>query len=395
MNMQPSRNPEPSEPTGAGRKRGESQPGDAAAALERARHFVRALPAAPPEPTADAPIDLLAAMATDDHPYTKLLKRSLGRRHTIASMQSNTRWVTRLLISMGACDVPAGDDSWADPYRFPWHRFTEDDAADLSARLASRVRNVHSRSEYVSRVRAILRQCRKQHLIGAECLEECLEAMRTPSGTQPPAGRALDDREIQALFEAAGADVDRWRGARDCAILAVFCVSGIRACELADLDLSDYGRDERRLMVLSKGRRETRPAYLTATACEYVDAWLAVRGGRPGPLFVSTRGKGLDTNRINVLLRRLGRVAGIAHFGSHDFRRTVATRLLRTTDIPTVMRILGHKRATTTMRYTREPEEHLRIAIASIDLPWADEPTGSDHGAPGDGGAGPRERSDG
>lgn len=340
-----------------------------AAARERVRARSRGA-RAEPVPVTRVPLDGLIGMG-DAHPYRRVLARSSGRSQTIRAIDSNTRMVTRMLRKIGACGVPKDEPSWDDPLAFPWHRFSEHDAAMLMATLTETTRNANTFAARVNRVRAILTQCRRQRLIDRERLEECFEILETPQPDDAPAGRALEESEIERLFDACARDKNPLRGARDAAILAVLFTTGIRGCELCELDLVHYEPAERQLEVLPKGRRVTRRVYLNVEAAGYLEEWVALRGGEPGPLLHRWRGSGprLTVGALNRRLAKLVEAAGIAPFSSHDCRRTVATRLLRRADIVVVMKVLGHKQPTTTARYDRASDEHLRRAVDQIVLP--------------------------
>ena len=321
-------------------------------------------------PLTRLPLDGLVGMG-DAHPYHRVLARSSGRRQTIRAIESNTKVATHILRTLGACGVPSDEPAWDDPYVFPWHRFSEHDATVLMAALTETTRKANTFAARVNRVRAILKQLRRQRLIDRDCLEECLEVLKAPSADDSPAGRALEESEIEALFGACARDPKRRRGARDAAILAVLFTTGMRGGELCDLDLADYHQAARELEILPKGRRTTRLSYLTAKAAAYLERWITERGDDPGPLFVRWQSKTprLTVDALDQRLWKLVEVAGIAHFSSHDCRRTVATRLLRVVDIAVVMKVLGHKHPTTTARYDRANGVHLREAVDQIELP--------------------------
>ncbi len=350
-----------------------------AAALATARAVLSSASVPGPVPVDELELDAMANLAHHEHPCTRELQRSFGRPGTKRTMVWMNAKLAELLVELGCCGVAAGDETWADPYRFPWHCTSGHDAAMVAAALAGRIRNVNSRAHYVARLRAILRQCRAQGLIDAARLAQCLEALPTPKGDAPPAGRALGRKEIEKLFATAAAQPDPWMAARDCAMLAVFFTTGMRACELCDLELCDLDWAELRLSVQNKGRKEVGQAYVTETTVEYLKVWLTWRGGRPGPLFVTVHGNRFTTMTINQRLSTLAKKAGIAHLSSHDPRRTVATTLLRTTDLPTVMKIMRHKQPSTTARYDRSPERHVKRAVRTIKLPpVGDGPNGDD-----------------
>jgi integrase/recombinase XerD len=51
---------------------------------------------------------------------------------------------------------------------------------------------------------------------------------------------------------------------------------------------------------------------------------------------------------------------------THSFRRTVATRMSRTHDLPTVMKAMGWKDLSTASRYLDVDEERVKSAIHSL-----------------------------
>ncbi len=77
-------------------------------------------------------------------------------------------------------------------------------------------------------------------------------------------------------------------GARDAAIFAALYIGGVRRSELASLDLTDYVPEPPALRVRAGKGNKAREVPLTASAVAVLADWLAVRGDRPGGLFVPT-----------------------------------------------------------------------------------------------------------
>jgi integrase len=77
-------------------------------------------------------------------------------------------------------------------------------------------------------------------------------------------------------------------------------------------------------------------------AKEIVDARLNAIAG--GPLFSTEKGKALTSNCIASLLVKRRNSMSIAHFTSHDLRRTVATQMADL-EIPenVIAKVLGHE----------------------------------------------------
>jgi integrase/recombinase XerC len=147
---------------------------------------------------------------------------------------------------------------------------------------------------------------------------------------------------------------------RDLAILELLYASGLRVSELSGLDVDALDRSEPTVRVLGKGRKERIVPY-GAHAARGLEAWLARRGERPGPLFTNTRGGRLGVRSIRTIVRRAARAAGITRRVSpHTLRHTFATHLLDGgADLRMIQELLGHSRLSTTQRYTHVGAEQL------------------------------------
>ena len=149
-------------------------------------------------------------------------------------------------------------------------------------------------------------------------------------------------------------------GARDTAVLELLYASGLRVSELTGLDLDDVDTSERTVRVLGKGRKE-RVVPFGSKAARALDAWLATRGDRPGPLFLASRGGRMNPRSVYGLVRGSARRAGITRKVSpHTLRHSFATHLLDGgADLRVIQELLGHSRLSTTQRYTHVGAEHL------------------------------------
>jgi integrase/recombinase XerC len=147
---------------------------------------------------------------------------------------------------------------------------------------------------------------------------------------------------------------------RDLAILELLYASGLRVSELSGLDVDALDRAERTVRVLGKGRKERIVPY-GAAAARGLEAWLARRGDRPGPLFTNAAGGRLGVRSVHTIVRRSARAAGIARRVSpHTLRHTFATHLLDAgADLRMIQELLGHSRLSTTQRYTHVGAEQL------------------------------------
>ena len=170
---------------------------------------------------------------------------------------------------------------------------------------------------------------------------------------------------------------------RDRALLEVLYGGGLRVAELCGLDLDQLSRDERTVRVIGKGSKE-RIVPLGGKAMEALAAWLELRPALshtrtraldPRALFVSTRGRRLNTRAVQLLVRRYGLVgAGRADLHPHALRHTCATHLLDGgADLRAIQEMLGHSSLSTTQRYTHVSVAHL-LKVYDAAHPLAGKP---------------------
>jgi integrase/recombinase XerC len=161
----------------------------------------------------------------------------------------------------------------------------------------------------------------------------------------------LPGDEAQALVEARGLAGNARE--RDVAILEMLYATGLRVSELAGLDMDAVDREARTVRVLGKGAKERMVPY-GLPAARALDAYLARRGPSRGPVFVAHRGGRLSPRSVHTIVRRAVRAAGVTRRVSpHTLRHTFATHLLdRGADLRMIQELLGHRRLSTTQRYT-------------------------------------------
>lgn len=186
--------------------------------------------------------------------------------------------------------------------------------------------------------------------------------------------RALNVDETFALLDtapaasggAASAEESRLL-CRDLALAELLYGSGLRISEALGLDIDDVQLSSRVLRVMGKGSRE-RLAPLSDTSCDSLKEWLNERPLMALPeeqaLFVGSRGARLNRREAARIIERLCRRAGLDFTVSpHSLRHSFATHLLAAgADLRSVQELLGHRRLTTTQRYTQVSLEHLMEA---------------------------------
>ena len=135
--------------------------------------------------------------------------------------------------------------------------------------------------------------------------------------------------------------------------------TGLRVGECSALDMGDVVMSARRgKVIVRQGKGETyREVPLNAEARKAQKGWLQERQRRfPGTdmsaFFLNRQGIRLSTRAIDLLVRKLGREAGLS-LSAHILRHTCLTNLVRSgTDLVLVAEIAGHRRLETTRRYS-------------------------------------------
>ena len=187
-------------------------------------------------------------------------------------------------------------------------------------------------------------------------------------------------RLLRAAAEPDPRSKDPWP-ARDLALVATFCVTGIREAEAAGLSLGALAGEAgaRRMEVKGKGGK-VRPVPIAASLDAVLVSYLDERAARfPGhdldhpatPLFVDVRGRRMTVDQIRYLVEKLYVRAGIraqvpAGALVHALRHTFATAALEAgADVVELQELLGHASLETTRRYLSATAQGLRHVIAA------------------------------
>jgi len=196
----------------------------------------------------------------------------------------------------------------------------------------------------LSAVRSLAR-----HALGPERVPDAALAPRRPR--RLPETPALE--EVESAVDRAGRDAEPL-ALRNAALLELAYSCGLRSAEVVALDLGDVDLDREHVHVRGKGGKE-RLVPLGEEAAWRVGLWL--RDGRPGlargasnALFLSVRGRRLDTSVLRRLLRN-----------PHRLRHAYATHLLEGgADLRTIQELLGHASLSTTQIYSHVDARRLR-----------------------------------
>lgn len=145
---------------------------------------------------------------------------------------------------------------------------------------------------------------------------------------------------------------------RERALIEVLLSTGCRAREIATAKLSRLNLGTGELRVIGKGSKE-RIVYFNASAKFWFMRYREERTDNIDALFVGAMHNSqkeirrLDMARIEVIVRTLGRRAGVQNCHPHRFRRTAATwASKRGMPVEQIQKMLGHSSIDTTMIYT-------------------------------------------
>lgn len=189
------------------------------------------------------------------------------------------------------------------------------------------------------------------------CLRYTFGATHVPDASFAPSRpRRLPDApkadEVAALLELV--DGDTPLALRNRALLELLYSGGLRSAEVVGLDLADVDFEREAVHVRGKGGKE-RVVPLGEEAAHHVARYLRdgrsdLARGAVDALFLSARGRRLDTSTVRRLLRN-----------PHRLRHAFATHLLEGgADLRTIQELLGHSSLSTTQIYSHVDARRLR-----------------------------------
>ena len=132
------------------------------------------------------------------------------------------------------------------------------------------------------------------------------------------------------------------------ALLRLLHDLGLRRGEAVRLDVEDLDLAGDRLFILGKARSQKEPVTLPAPTKAALEAWLAVRGSAPGPVFVNfdraSKGGRLTGSAVYFIVGSLGTEAGLT-VRPHGLRHLAITSALDLTkgDMRAVQKFSRHK----------------------------------------------------
>lgn len=214
-------------------------------------------------------------------------------------------------------------------------------------------------------LRSLLRFCHMEGMTDLPLAQAVPPASGPGSDFLP---RGLDPKQVASLLRSC--DRSSAVGRRDYAVLMLLVRLGLRASEVAQLQLDDIDWLNGEILVRGKGRRCERLP-LPPDVGEALAAYLQ-RGRPPGrsrALFLRAKAShdGLQPSSITCIVYRASDRAGLSRVGAHRLRHTTATAMLHAgSPLSEIAQVLRHHTAATTSIYAKVDRRQLR----ELAQPW-------------------------
>ncbi|MEG8222904.1 tyrosine-type recombinase/integrase [Sphingomonas sp. HH69] len=206
-----------------------------------------------------------------------------------------------------------------------------------------------------------------------QLIADTLSGIRREQRARPTRKKAaIRAKDLAGMI--AKADGLSTRAVRDRAILALGLAAALRRSELVALQLSDVQLVDQGLTVFvrhSKTDQEGEGATIAVPAGKvlrpvaHLNAWLAVRGGAPGPLFtrIGTKGEfttaAMSDRSVARLVKRYASLQGLdpATIAGHSLRAGFLTEAARTrASLAKMQEVSRHKSLKVLLGYVRSAE---------------------------------------
>jgi integrase len=239
-------------------------------------------------------------------------------------------------------------------------------AADVTVFLARECpsRSIGSAQQLVTGLRSLLRYL---HVTGAIelPLRWAVPGVADRRGLSLP--RGLEPAAVLKLL--ASCDRRTLVGRRDYAVMLLLARLGLRAGEVAAMQLEDLDWRGGELLVRGKGsRQDVLP--LPVNVGEALVSYLRVRPRREcRAVFLCIRAPldPVNSSVVSQIVRSACGRAGLPRVGAHRLRHTAATGMLRAgASLPEIAQVLRHERLQTTAQYARVD----RRALRELARPW-------------------------
>jgi len=177
----------------------------------------------------------------------------------------------------------------------------------------------------------------------------------------------LAPQQVNAIVESC--DRRSTIGRRDYAVLLLLARMGLRAKEVADLNLEDVDWREGTVLISGKGRRKDRMPLLAEIGSALASYLRRRRKTTWRPLFLNHRAPHtpLSSSAVTAIVQRACERAQVSPVGAHRLRHSVATIMLRRgATLDEISQALRHRHHATTAIYAKV--DHCRLR--ELAQPW-------------------------
>jgi integrase/recombinase XerD len=179
----------------------------------------------------------------------------------------------------------------------------------------------------------------------------------------------LTERQLKHVLAHC---VTRQHAARDRAIIMVSFLAGLRAKEIAALDLSDVAdadgniRSEFVLMPEQTKGKKARRVFISQRLQKELSAYIKQRKPnlKCSALFATQKNQAFSPNSLCQLFLKIYTESGITGASSHSGRRSLLTALAaKGVSVRVLQEIAGHSSMAITQRYIDVNDQQMRAAI--------------------------------
>ena len=256
-----------------------------------------------------------------------------------------------------------------------WHALTGPDLAAIRDALQAEGAAPSTVNITLAAIRGVARAARELGLIGWRETDD-LGAVRSAPPAMQPLGRPLAHEELAALFAVCLRD-HTTAGVRDAALLIAMYAAGLYCTEAVALDCADIQLAPATMRVKAgQGQRE-RVVELADAAADALAGWVAIRGRRPGHLFVRIvrggriAGEHLEPRSLNAIVHKRADQADLAPIMPQDLRRTAIRDLFDAgASVLAVQRIVGQVQLATIARYDHRDPMHIPRRATHDETPY-------------------------
>lgn len=187
----------------------------------------------------------------------------------------------------------------------------------------------------------------------------------------------LSEKQVKTLFTYLNGLQNPFLKTRNVALMTLSFKLGLRAKELASLDVGDVMDSQGGIRTLlrltsdkTKGAKHRDLPLSNQGVRKALEAYVDVLGecAREQPLFRTQKRNRFSPNSLQQTMKRIFEDAGLeGKFTSHTGRRTFITTLARKGfDLNSIRQLAGHSSLVTTQRYVQNDPKRLSKMVASI-----------------------------